>query len=37
MVSIDGMWNDAADNANNIAWVRDTWTDVKSSATALEV
>ena len=28
MVSIDGMWTDAADDADNIAWVRSTWDDV---------
>jgi len=25
MVSIDGMWPDAADDADNVAWVRSTW------------
>jgi len=25
MVSIDGMWTDAADDADNVAWVRSTW------------
>ena len=29
MVSIDGMWTDAADNADNIAWVRGAWEEVK--------
>jgi hypothetical protein len=29
MVSIDGNWTDAADNSNNIAWVRDTWERLK--------
>jgi len=29
MVSIDGMWTDPADNADNVAWVRSTWDDVK--------
>jgi len=25
MVSIDGMWTDPADDADNVAWVRSTW------------
>jgi FAD/FMN-containing dehydrogenase len=25
MVSIDGMWSDPADDADNVAWVRSTW------------
>ncbi|MFN2615950.1 MAG: FAD-binding oxidoreductase [Thermoleophilaceae bacterium] len=29
MVSIDGMWTDPADNADNIAWVRSAWEEVK--------
>ena len=29
MVSIDGMWADPADNADNIAWVRGAWEDLK--------
>jgi FAD/FMN-containing dehydrogenase len=29
MVSIDGMWDDAADNEKNVAWVRDAWEDIK--------
>jgi hypothetical protein len=33
MVSIDGMWTDAADDANNIAWVRSTWDAVSEFGT----
>ena len=29
MVSIDGMWTDATDNVDNIAWVRGAWEEVK--------
>ena len=29
MVSIDGMWNDPADDADTIAWVRSAWEAVK--------
>jgi FAD/FMN-containing dehydrogenase len=33
MVSIDGMWSDAADDQANVAWVRDTWNAVKEYGT----
>jgi hypothetical protein len=33
MVSIDGMWSDAADDAANVAWVRSTWNAVKEFGT----
>jgi FAD/FMN-containing dehydrogenase len=33
MVSIDGMWTDAADDAANVAWVRSTWEAVKEFGT----
>ncbi|MBA3264608.1 MAG: FAD-binding oxidoreductase [Thermoleophilaceae bacterium] len=33
MVSIDGMWSDSADDADNIAWVRATWGDVSKFGT----
>jgi FAD/FMN-containing dehydrogenase len=33
MVSIDGMWSDAADDDANVAWVRDTWNAVKEYGT----
>jgi FAD binding domain/Berberine and berberine like len=33
MVSIDGMWSDAADDEANVAWVRDTWNAVKEYGT----
>jgi FAD binding domain/Berberine and berberine like len=33
MVSIDGMWSDAADDAANVAWTRDTWEQVKRYGT----
>ena len=29
MVSIDGLWSDAADDAETIAWVRSAWEDVR--------
>jgi len=29
MVSIDGMWDDPAENADMVAWVRATWEEVK--------
>jgi FAD/FMN-containing dehydrogenase len=29
MVSIDGMWGDAADNDANVAWVRAAWDEVR--------
>jgi hypothetical protein len=28
MISVDGIWTDPGDNAANIAWVRETWTDL---------
>jgi FAD/FMN-containing dehydrogenase len=28
MVSLEGNWPDPADNARNIAWVRDTWSQI---------
>jgi FAD/FMN-containing dehydrogenase len=33
MVSIDGMWTDAADDADNIAWTRATWEAVQEFGT----
>jgi FAD/FMN-containing dehydrogenase len=33
MVSIDGMWSDAADDEGNVAWVRDTWNAVREYGT----
>jgi FAD/FMN-containing dehydrogenase len=33
MVSIDGMWSDAADDDANVAWVRDAWNAVKEFGT----
>jgi hypothetical protein len=33
MVSIDGMWSDAADDDANVAWVRSTWEAVKEYGT----
>jgi FAD/FMN-containing dehydrogenase len=33
MVSIDGMWSDAADDQANVAWVRDAWNAVKEYGT----
>jgi FAD/FMN-containing dehydrogenase len=33
MVSIDGMWSDAADDAANIAWTRSAWEAVKEYGT----
>jgi FAD/FMN-containing dehydrogenase len=33
MVSIDGMWDDAADDAANIAWVRSTWDEIGKHGT----
>jgi len=33
MASIDGMWTDAADDANNVAWVRSTWEAIKQFGT----
>jgi hypothetical protein len=28
MVSIDGMWDDAADDEARVAWVRSTWNEI---------
>jgi FAD binding domain/Berberine and berberine like len=33
MVSIDGMWTDAGDDAANVAWVRSGWEDVSRHGT----
>ena len=33
MVSIDGMWTDAGDDDDNIAWVRSAWEEVKEYGT----
>jgi len=33
MVSIDGMWSDQGDDADNIAWVRSAWEDIKRFGT----
>src|SRR4051794_15330540 len=33
MVSIDGMWSDAADDDANVAWVRSTWEAVQQYGT----
>ena len=33
MVSIDGMWPDAADDDANVAWVRSTWEAVEEHGT----
>ena len=33
MVSIDGMWSDSGDDADNIAWVRSAWEEVKKFGT----
>jgi FAD/FMN-containing dehydrogenase len=33
MVSIDGMWSDAADDESNIAWVRASWNAVAEHGT----
>jgi FAD binding domain/Berberine and berberine like len=33
MVSIDGMWSDAADDEANVAWTRDTWEQVQRYGT----
>ena len=33
MASIDGMWTDPADDANNVAWVRSTWEAIKEFGT----
>jgi FAD/FMN-containing dehydrogenase len=33
MVSIDGMWSDAADDDANVAWVRSAWEAVKEYGT----
>ena len=28
MVAVVGLWDDAADNADNIAWIRETWREI---------
>lgn len=28
LLAIDGNWNDPAENADNVAWVRETWSDL---------
>jgi FAD/FMN-containing dehydrogenase len=33
MVSIDGLWSDAADDAATVAWVRSVWDDVREYGT----
>jgi FAD/FMN-containing dehydrogenase len=33
MVAIAGCWDDAADNADNIAWVRETWQEIDQFGT----
>jgi FAD/FMN-containing dehydrogenase len=33
MVSIDGMWTDPADSADNVAWVRSAWNEVSQYGT----
>ena len=33
MVSLDGMWSDAGDDAEKVAWVRSAWEDVKQFGT----
>jgi hypothetical protein len=33
MASMDGLWTDAADDENNIAWVRSTWEAMKEYGT----
>ena len=33
MVSLDGMWADAGDDAANIAWIRSAWDDVSQFGT----
>jgi FAD/FMN-containing dehydrogenase len=33
MISIDGMWDDPADNEANVAWVRSAWEEVKEFGT----
>jgi FAD/FMN-containing dehydrogenase len=33
MISIDGMWDDPADNEPNVAWVRSAWEEVKEFGT----
>lgn len=32
-MSLDAIWSDAADDAANIAWVRDTWTAMQRHST----
>jgi hypothetical protein len=33
MVSIDGIWTDAAEDADRVAWIRSTWEEVKEFGT----
>jgi FAD/FMN-containing dehydrogenase len=33
MVAIAGSWDDPADNAENVAWVRETWTEISQFGT----
>jgi FAD/FMN-containing dehydrogenase len=33
MVSIDGLWSDAADDEDSVAWVRATWDDIGEHGT----
>jgi FAD/FMN-containing dehydrogenase len=33
MVSIDGIWTDAADDAEGVAWIRSTWDEVSEFGT----
>ena len=33
MISIDGMWSDAADDAANVAWVRAAWSEIAEYGT----
>ena len=33
MISIDGMWSDAADDAANVAWVRGAWSEIAEYGT----
>ena len=33
MISIDGMWSDAAEDAANVAWVRSAWSEIAKYGT----
>jgi FAD binding domain/Berberine and berberine like len=33
MISIDGMWSDAAEDAANVAWVRSAWSEIAEFGT----